>query len=103
MIKYILSIENPTEVSINTDRHLHNILTQQILPSDISKELTKVFQIGFELYTEFRQKRVVKKTEKLSDTIHRIYLKTFTSTQPQHDKIKKTTVTQEKILFRLKN
>ena len=30
MIKYMLSIEKPTEVSINTERPLHNILTRQI-------------------------------------------------------------------------
>ena len=38
-IKYVLSIEIPTCVSSNTERRLHNILTQEILPNDISQDL----------------------------------------------------------------
>ena len=56
MIKYVLSIESPTCVSNNTERRLHNILTQEILPNDISQDLKNVFQIGTALYKDFRKK-----------------------------------------------
>ena len=62
MIKYVLSIENPTCVSGNTGRRLHNILTQEILPNDISLDLKNVFQIGTALYKDFRIKRFLDKT-----------------------------------------
>ena len=70
MIKYVLSIENATCVSNNTERRLHNIFTQEILPNDISQDLKNVFQIGTALYKDFRIKRFLDKTEKLSDSIH---------------------------------
>ena len=89
MIKYVLSIENPTCVSGNTERRLHNNLTQEILPNDISQDLKNVFQIGTALYKDFRIKRFLDKTEKLSDTIHRRNLKNFNTTHSQQAKQKK--------------
>ena len=89
MIKYVLSLENPTCVSSNTERRLHNILTQEILPNDISQDLKNVFQIGTALYKDFRIKRFLDKTEKLSDTIHRRNLKNFNTTHSQQAKQKK--------------
>ena len=65
MIKYVLSIENPTCVSSNTEHRLHNILTHKILPNNISQDLKNVFQIGTALYKDFRIKRSLDKTEKL--------------------------------------
>ena len=56
MIKYVLSIESPTCVSNNTERRLHYILTQEILPNDISQDLKNVFQIGLH-YTKIFEKK----------------------------------------------
>ena len=89
MIKYVLSIENPRYVSNNTERRLHNILTQEILPNDVSQDLKNLFQIGTALCKDFRNKRFLDKTEKLSDTIQRWNLKNFKTTRSQQAKQKK--------------
>ena len=56
---------------------LYNIITQEIVPDEISTDLLNVFEIGDLLYADFRQKRYIDKNVPLSDTIHRRNLKTF--------------------------
>ena len=76
MINFIKTKEDPTCVQDSTEGRLHHIISQEILPNDVSEELLKVFEIGNDIYKEFRQTRFVKAI-KLSETIHRRNLKTF--------------------------
>ena len=71
MIKFMLTIQNPVHVSLDTEHHLHYILAQENLPIDISMDLINIFEIGESLYTDFCKKRFIQKSEKLSETIHR--------------------------------
>ena len=77
MIKFMMTIQNPAHVSVNTECHLYNIITQEIVPDEISTDLLNVFEKGDLLYADFRQKRYIDKNVPLSDTIHRRNLKTF--------------------------
>ena len=79
MIMYIKSHENPTKVTQQTEKKLHNILTQAILPADISKEVLGIEDKGLQLYEQFRHNIFISKSSRLSSTIHRNNLKTFKS------------------------
>ena len=79
MITYIESHKNPFCLSSITEPKLHNILTQEIMTEETRKDLLHVQKIGSELYSTFREETFIKKTKRLSDTIHRNNLKTFTS------------------------
>ena len=59
MINFIKTKEDPTCVQDSTEGRLHHIISQEILPNDVSEELLKVFEIGNDIYKEFRQKNLL--------------------------------------------
>ena len=67
MIKFMMTIQNPAYVSVNTESRLYNIITQEIVPDEISTDLLNVFEMGDLLYADFRQKRYIDKNVPLSD------------------------------------
>ena len=79
MINYINVHENPVHVANDCEKRLHNILTQEIMPTEISGQLLAIEAQGMALYVDFRNARFVSKTVRLSSTIHRHQLKTFKS------------------------
>ena len=77
MMEYIESKENP--FSMSSEQRLHNILTQEIMSESIRDNLLNVFENGQVQFNQFRDKRFVERSEKISDTIHRNNIKTFKS------------------------
>ena len=77
IITYIKSHENPVKVVAETEKKLHNIMTQEIMPDEIREDLLGIKKKGRELYGEFRRERYICKSTRLSHTIHRNNLKTF--------------------------
>ena len=88
MITYIESHENPSCLSSITKLKLHNILTQEIMTEEIRKDLSHVQKIRSDLYSTFREERFIKRMKRLSDTIYRNNLKTFTSIRTEKKAIK---------------
>ena len=88
MITYIESHENPSCLSSITEPKFHNILTQEIMTEEIHKDLLHVQKIRSDLYSTFREERFIKSTKRLSDTIYRNNLKTFTSIRTEKKAIK---------------
>ena len=78
IIDIIQKNENPFCIKTACNR-LHNIVTNKIVPEDISDQLLNVEDIGERVYTEFRENRFLFKTKRISETIHRNNLKTFAS------------------------
>ena len=56
---------------------LHNIVTQQMVATEVTYRLLKAFKTGERLYQEFRNERFKAKTVKLSATISKISLPRF--------------------------
>lgn len=81
MIACILNYENPLEVKKTTELKLHNFLTRAIMRDEIQDSLLSVQETGLNLYNKFRKERLVEKTKRLSDTIHRNNVKTFASAE----------------------
>ena len=81
MITYILNYENPFEVIHTTELKLHNFRTRAIMPDEIRKSLLSVKETGLNLYNKFRKERLVEKTKRLCEVIHRNNVKTFASAE----------------------
>ena len=81
--------ENP--FSATFCKNLHNIMTNEIVPEIISKEVLKAEIIGIAAYSRFREKRFIKKTERISGVIHRNNIKTFASVKSANSSGKKST------------
>ena len=84
VVKFIISHENP--VSFCSESRLHHLITQEILGEDISQDLLNIFLTGEDLFKEFRKKRFLERSEKVSDTIHRNNFKTFDSSHADQKK-----------------
>ena len=56
---------------------LHNIMTQEVMSDDTREDLLNVQDKASMLYSTFRDKRYVSKTDSISSTISRYKLKTF--------------------------
>ena len=106
MITFIVSNENPMDVTNVVESKLHNILTQEIMTDEIRKDLLHIEETSQDLYTKFRKDRFIEKTDGISDTIHRTKLKTFKSihaddkrspVQKKND-LKKETAQAQKII-----
>jgi len=65
---------------------LHNILTQEIVSSDIRDDLLNFKTKSSNLYDKFRRERLVTKEKSLFDPVHRNNLKTFKSMKPEKGK-----------------
>ena len=82
MVEFILSHENPVYVS--SESPLHHIITQEIFGEDIRQELLNILLTGEDLYKEFRKRRFLERSEKVSDTIHRNNFKTFDTSHAEN-------------------
>ena len=78
IIDVIQKKENPFSVKTLCSR-LHNIITNEIVPEDISQQILNAETIGKTVYERFREKRFLEKTQRICDTVHRNNLKTFAS------------------------
>lgn len=70
--------ENPF-ITPPKEKRLHNILTKEVMSEEIRQQLLNVEKIGSKAYEKLRTERYIKKTVRLSDTIHRTNLKNFAS------------------------
>ena len=76
LFDFLQSRHNPFVIaSLNVP--LHNIVTQQMVVSEVTCRLLKAFETGERLYREFRNERFKAKTFKLSATISKINLPRF--------------------------
>lgn len=104
ILTYVQSHENPFTVEERKEKKLHNILTQEIMPDVVREQLLCLQDIGAEKYGTFRNERLINKTKRLSDTIHRTNLQTFNSIAknvkkiPQKISIEKKSRNAQKIL-----
>ena len=97
MMEYIELYENPFQITEGTEKHLHNIISQEVMPSEVRESLLSVESKGSQLYNSFRKERFTKRTKKLSDTIHRNNIKTFQtikSVKPSVTAIKKKKINE---------
>ena len=76
LFDFLQSRHNPFVIaSLNVP--LHNIVTQQMVATEVTCRLLKAFETGERLYREFRNERFKAKTFKLSATISKISLPRF--------------------------
>lgn len=85
MIQYIKHHENPV---ITTDedeekKSLHNILTQEIMSTEIRNNLLQFESNSRTKYETYRTERFITKQRSIFDTIHRTNLKTCSSMKPE--------------------
>ena len=67
LMDFIKNRKNP--YNINADVPLHNIVTQQSFPSNVSQNVLNLMQNGEKVYKAFREERFVEKSIKLSSKI----------------------------------
>ncbi len=79
MMNYICSHENPAAVNPQSEKRLHNIITQAIMNDEIRANLLNVMATGQELYLKYRKERLIERNISISDVIHRNNMKTFKS------------------------
>ena len=79
MIKYIEERGSP--FSEACPPVLHNIVTKEVMTEEIRHDLLNASQIGKEKFEAFHSERIVTKTLKISEAIHRDNLKTMISTR----------------------
>ena len=78
ILNTIVKNENPF-ITPSKEKRLHNILTKEIMPENIREQLLNVERIGSVAYNKLRRERYIDKAVRLSNTIHRTNLKTFTA------------------------
>ncbi|KAJ8671942.1 hypothetical protein QAD02_003201 [Eretmocerus hayati] len=67
---------------------LRNIVTAELVHPDIVERLLSVFEIGCDMYNQFRSERIIDKDTALSATIHHSKLPSFKDTPTKTDSIK---------------
>ena len=80
MVAYIELYENPFQTTEATEKQDHNIISQEVMPTEVREGMLSVESKSLQLYNE------------LSDTIHRNNLKTCQSIQT----VKPSTTTSKK-------
>ena len=90
MIHYIKEHGNPVTLPEKRDSDkpiiLHNIITQEVMPSEIRDNLLNFNKNSSRKYETFRTERIVTMQRSIFDTIHRSNLKTFKSLTSQKSK-----------------
>lgn len=56
---------------------LRNLVTEEIVDREAAKRLLEIFETGLNLYTNFRNERIVERSKPLSATIKKRNLPTF--------------------------
>ena len=92
MIEYKELYENPFQITEGTEKHLHNIISQEVMPTEVREGMLSVESKSLQLYNEFRKERFLDPTKKLSDTIYRNNIKTCQSIKA----VKPSTTTSKK-------
>ena len=80
MIEYIELYENPFQITEATEKQHHNIISQEVMPTEVREGMVSVESKSLQLYNES------------SDTIHRNNIKTCQSIQT----VKPSTTTSKK-------
>ena len=55
MIEYIELYENPFQITEGTEKHLHNIISQEVMPTKVREGMLSVESKSLQLYNEFRK------------------------------------------------
>ena len=84
MIKFIL--EKGCPFSDECPPTLHNFVTKQVMSDTIRKDMHDVLKVGEVRYQELRYTRLVEKTSKIHDTIHRCNLQSMKTVNHSHQK-----------------
>ena len=105
LLDFISQRQNPFAVTtINVS--LHNIVTHQMVPTELKARLLQALEIGEKVYQGYRNERFVLKTVKLSGTISKVKLPRFetqaTTGQYPKNKPKKTIITAKQVAATLR-
>ena len=57
MIEYIELYVNPFQITEGTEKQLHNIISQEVMPSEVREGMLKVESKSLRLFNEFRKER----------------------------------------------
>ena len=75
MIEYIELYENPFQSTKGTEKQLHNIISQEVMPAEVREVILSVERKVFSC-TKIKKRMILDRTKKLSGTIHRNNIKT---------------------------
>ncbi|OXU30012.1 hypothetical protein TSAR_009479 [Trichomalopsis sarcophagae] len=87
IISYITSHSNSLKIG---SKPLKNIITQELATPECTKGLLNIFENGCKLYQEFFSERFVVKSKNLCDTIYKVKLTTFKSSQQENTLLPKS-------------
>ena len=90
MMKFIEERGSP--LSANCPTELHNFVTKQMMTAEIRHDVLNASEKRQSKYKTFHRERIVDKTVKLNDTIHRENLKTMKSIKDKPKKTVKTVI-----------
>ena len=91
MIEYIKLYKSPFQITEATEKQLHNIISQEVMPTEVREGILSV-ESKKPSVVQWIQKRFLDQTKKLSDTIHRNNIKTCQSIKA----LKPSTITSKK-------
>ena len=95
MIEYVELYENSFQTTEGTEKQLHTIISQEVIPREVREGMLSDESKSLQLYNEFRKGRFLDRTKKLSDTTYRNNIKTCQSIKAV--KSSTTTSTKKKI------
>ena len=90
MMKFIEERGSPP--SANCETELHNFVTKQMMTAEIGHDVLNASEKGQSKYQTFHRERIVDKTVKLNNTIHRENLKTMKYIKDKPKKTVKTVI-----------
>ena len=65
MIEYIGLYETPFQITEGTEKQLHNIISQEVMPTEMKGGMLSVESNSLQLYNELRKERFLDQTKKL--------------------------------------
>lgn len=77
ILTFMGTLENPFASAV--EPNLHNIITKEVMPEVISNQVLGVIEIVCTAFVKFRKERLVEKSIRFSEPIHRTNLRTFHS------------------------
>ena len=77
MVQYLYAKGNPFDCHGETT--MHNMVSKKVAGEAPKMKILKVFDVGKHLYEFFRNERLISKSARISATIHRYVMPTFTT------------------------
>ena len=77
MVQYVAAKGNPFDC--RGESTLHNMASKEVVGEAAKTKLLQVFDVGKHMYESFRNERFISKSTRISATIHRYVMPTFTT------------------------